>query len=263
MNLGVLSKERLSRELNDVSTVLYTSARREQAINDAIEDFADQTECWQRTATISLSCSVTEYALLSSGTLTGSTDFVRFSAQGVEYLHTSSGGQVTQLAGDDFPERAIQFQNRVSPGWRGSTTPVLCPSAWYRRSSGGDLLIGLYEPPKVGSSETAILSVPYIAKPEEITSTSAEPFTLGASVRTDLRVYHRAFPHYAAAMLLPLIGDTQGAAQQLAHYQVYVERYKADKRPKGGQYVTFGTNYLRRARGTGEDMNSVPGWTWR
>jgi hypothetical protein len=261
--LGQLSKERLSRELNDVSTVLYTSARRQEAINDAVEDFADQTECWMRQATISLSCSVTEYSVLSSGVIGGSTDYVRLAAQGVEYLHASSNGRVTQMAGDDFPERPIQFQNRVSPGWRGSTTPVMTPSAWYRRADGGDLFLGLYEPPKVGSSETASLIVPYVARPEPMTSTSVEPFTLNSTVRTDLRAYHRAFPHFAASRLLGLIGDTQGAAQQLAYYQVYVERYKADRRPKGGQYVTFATNYLQRARGVPDDANRVPGWTWR
>jgi hypothetical protein len=129
---------------------------------------------------------------------------------------------------------------------------------------GGGLFLGLYEPPKIGSSETAVLLVPYVARPEVMTSTSAEPFTLNSTVRTDLRTYHRAFPHYAASRLLPLIGDKEGAAQQLAYYQVYVERYKSDRRPKGGQYVTYATNYLQRARGArGDDVRLVPGWTWR
>jgi hypothetical protein len=260
--LGQLSKERLSRELNDVSTVLYTSTRRQEAINDALEEFCDQTECLIRQRSVSLSCSVTEYALLSSAV--GSTDFMRLAPQGVEYLFTDSNGLVTQLAGDDFPQRPIPFQNRVEPGWRQSTTPVQTPSGYYTRTNGGDVLIGLWEPPKIGSSQTAVLQVPYVARPAPMTSTNDEPFTVNSTVRTDLRVFHRALPHYAAHKLLGLIGDQQGSIAQLQLFQSYVDRYRSQQRPRGGQYVTYATNYLQRAqRGAGDDWRRVPGWTWR
>jgi hypothetical protein len=262
--LGQLSKERLSVELNNASTVLYTSTRRQQAINDAAEEFADLTECLVRQATITLSCSVREYTLLSSGVLSGSTDYSRISSQGVEYLFTDSNGLVTQLAGDDFVRRDIHLQNRAEPGWRGSTTPVRSPTAYYIRPSGGDLLIGLFEPPRVGSSETAVLQVPYVARPAPMGSTSDLPFTVNSTVRTDLTIYHRALPHYAAHKLLPLTGDQQGAIAQLQLFQSYVQRYKGDQRPKGGQSVTFATDYLSRARGSdADDWRRVPGWTWR
>jgi hypothetical protein len=181
----------------------------------------------------------------------------------VEYLFTDSNGAVTQLAGDDFPERPIQFQNRTEPGWRGSTTPVQTPSGWYRRQDGGNLLIGLYEPPKVGSSQTAVLLVPYVVQAQPMTSTTAVPFTLNSSVRTDLQVYHKALAHYAAYRLLPLIGDTQGALQQLQLFDTFINRHDSQNRPKGGQMVTYATNYLRRARGVPDDWRAVPGWTWR
>ena len=263
--LGDLAGTRLTIELNDASTKLYTNARRQQAINDAQEEFADLTECLIRQATISLSCSVTEYTLLSSGVLTGSTDYSRLAAQGVEYLHTSSNGFVTQMAGDDFVQRPIQFQNRVSPSWRGSTTPVLTPTEWYLRPSGGDLLIGLYDPPLVTSSQTAVLLVPYVARPAPMTSTSAVPFTVNGTVRTDLQLYHRALPHFAAYKLLPLIGDVPGAQAQLQTFAGYVARFAGQQRPRGGQQVTYATNYLQRARGGSErdDLRRVPGWTWR
>jgi hypothetical protein len=260
--LGQLSKERLSVELNDVSTVLYTSTRRQQAINDAQEEFADRTECLVRQMSITCSCNVSEYSLLAS--TSGSTDFSRIAKQGVEYLFTDSNGTVTQLAGDDFPERPIQFQNRVEPGWRGSTTPVQTPSAWYRRQDGGNVVIGLYEPPKVGSSQTAVLRVPYVVQAQPMTSTTSVPFTLNSSVRTDLQVYHKALAHYAAYRLLPLIGDSQGALQQLQLFDTFVNRYESANRPKGGQMVTYATNYLQRAqRGRQDDWRAVPGWTWR
>jgi hypothetical protein len=256
--LGNLAKVRLTVELNDASTILYTTALRHQYLNDGQDEFADQTECLTRDSTITCSSGVSEYSLLAS------TDFVRLAKQGVEFLHTSSNGTLTQAAGDDFPEWPIQLQNRLNPGWRGSTTPVRIPSAWYRRQDGGGLRIGLFDPPAVGSSETAVLKVPYVIQAQAMASTTAYPFTLNSTVRTDLAVYHKALAHYAAHKLLPLIGDTQGSLAQLQLFQSYVDRYKGTTRPRGGQMVTYATNYLQRARrGGDDDWRRVPGWTWR
>lgn len=256
--LGNLAKVRLTVELNDASTALFTTARRHTYLNEGQEEFADATECLTRDSTIALSSGVSEYSLFTS------TDFVRLAKQGVEYLHTSSGGFLTQAAGDDFPEWPIQFANRINPGWRGSTTPVMIPSAWYRRQGGGDLRIGLFEPPAVGSSETAVLKVPYVIQPTAMASTTAVPFTVNSTVRTDLAVYHKALVHYAAYKLLPLVGDSQGSVAQFQLYQSYVERYKGANRPRGGQMVTYATNYLQKARHGGvDDWRRVPGWTWR
>ncbi len=256
--LGALSKERLSVELNNGSTQLYTAARRKQAINDAQEEFCDLTECLIRTQTITLSCGTTEYSLLSS------TDFTRLAAQGVEYLRTDSNGLLTQIAGDDFPRRELPVQHRSEPGWRMSTTPTVAPTGYYLRGDGGDLRIGLFEPPKVGSSETVVLSVPFVMRPAAMASTAAVPFTVNSTVRTDLTLYHRALPHYAAHVLLPLTGDQNGATAQLQLFNSYVQRYQGNTRPKGGQTVTFATNYLANARGNeDDDWRRVPGWTWR
>lgn len=262
--MGQLSKDRLSIELNNNSTNLYTSTRRQQAINDAQEEFADLTECLIREATVACSCNVTEYMLLSSGVLNGADDYSRLAKQGVEFQRTDSNGHVTQAAGDDFPERPIQLQNRAEPGWRASTTPVTVPQGYYLRPDGGNLYIGLWEPPKVGSSDTVLLRVPYVARPAAMASTTAIPFTVNSTVRTDLTVYHRALPHYAAHKLLGLTGDAQGSVAQLQLFQTYVQRYIAAQRPRGGQFVTYATDYLQRARGSdGDDWRRVPGWTWR
>ena len=55
-----LWRTRLDVELNSVSTNLFTSTRRQQAINDAQDEFADLTECFVRQSTIACSCNVTE-----------------------------------------------------------------------------------------------------------------------------------------------------------------------------------------------------------
>lgn len=242
-----LSGPLLDVELNDQSTVLYTSLRREQAINDAQEEFADLTECLIRQSSVACSCNVSEYNLLTS--TGGSTDFIRLAKQGVEYHLTSSGGQLRTMAGDEeFPRRDIEWLNRFDPHWRESTSPVEFPSGYYLRADGGTLLIGLTQRPDVGSSETAKLLIPYVAKPPAMSSTSDEPFTVGSETRIDLRGYHRALPHYAAYKLLPLIGDMQGAQDQLQKFMGYVTRYTQNTRPKGGTHVTMARSYFKESR---------------
>ena len=252
-NLEALQTVYLDTELNSNSSLAgspYSSANRVRYINEAQEEFADLTECLVRQSTITVSCNTTEYMVLSSGVLGGSTDFVRLAKQGVEYHLYSSGSTrtfLTCLSGDDFPERPIEWLNKYDQGWRQSTSPTT-PTGWYRRFEGGNLYLGLTRPPKVGSSQAAQIVVPYLAKPAEMTSTAAEPFTVNSSVRTDLRIYHKALPHYAAYKLLPMIGDHDGAEKQLQKFLGYVTRFLQTIRPRGGTSVVMGRSYLRDAR---------------
>lgn len=250
-NFEDLYKTRLTRELNNSDTsVLFTSTRRQAAINEAVEEFADLTECFIRQSSLTISCNTAEYMLLSSGVLGGSTDFIRLAKQGVEYHRRSSGSSqtwITYLAGDDFPERPIEWLNRYDAGWRSSTSPTTPPS-WYRRADGGNLYLGLSRPPLVTSSQRAQIIVPYVAKPAPMTSTGDLPFTVNSSVRTDLTVYHKAFPHYAAYKLLPLIGDMEGSQSQLQKFMGYVTRFVQAVRPKGGTHVVMAKDYFRNAR---------------
>jgi hypothetical protein len=260
-----LWRARLNVELNSASTVLFTSTRRQQAINDAQQEFADLTECLIRQSSVTCSCNVTEYQLLSSGVLGGSTDFVRLAVQGVEYLHTDSNGRLTQAAGpEDFPERPIHWRSRHDRNWRESTTPVRIPTGYYLRPEGGNLYLGLHDPPDIGSSEAAEVRVPYVALPAPMTSSSAEPFTVNSSVRTDLRIYHQALPHFAAYRLLPLQGKVQESQAQLSVFLSYVTRYQQAQRPKGGQTISLARNYFDEARSRPDGIGrTVPGWTWR
>lgn len=254
----------LDVELNSESTVLFTKARRQAAVNAGAVEFADLTECLTRQSSVTCSCNVTEYALLSSGILGGSTDYVRLSTQSVEYLRTDSNGRVTQLSGDDFYERPIAWKNRQDPGWRQSTTPVTHPTGYYVRADGGNLYIGLHEPPTIGSSEAAEIRVPYVARPAAMASTGEVPFTVGGATRFDLTVYHQALPHFAAYRLLPLQGKVQEAQAQLQIFLSYVTRYQQSQRPRGGQTVTVARNYFREARSRPDGIGrTVPGWDWR
>lgn len=253
-----LYKTELSIALNNSDTsVLFTSTRRQDAIREAEEEFVDLTECLIRQSTITCSCNTAEYNLLSSAVLGGSTDYVRLAKQGVEYHHISSGssGRTRTVSGDQFPRRDIEWLNRNEPNWRESTTPVELPRGYYLRPDGGNLYLGLIDRPDIGSSETGKVIVPYVARPTPMTSSGAEPFTVNSSVRTDLRIYHKALPHYAAYKLLPLIGDLQGANEQLQKFLGYVTRYAQAQRPKGGTHVTMARSYFRDSRRSGRDAD--------
>jgi hypothetical protein len=260
-----LWRTKLDVQLNSVSTVLFTGARRQQAINDAALEFADLTECLTRESSVTCSCNVTEYQLLSSGVLGGSTDYIRLSTQSVEYHHTDSNGRITVRAGkDDFPQRPITWRNDNDPGWRESTTPVTHPSGYYLRADGGNVYIGLSERPKIGSSEAAEIRVPYVARPAQMVSSGDVPFTVNGATRHDLTVYHQAQPHFAAYRLLPLQGKKDEAQAELQVFLSYVTRYQQAQRPRGGQRVSFARDYFESARSGADGIGrTVPGWTWR
>lgn len=252
-----LTGARLDIELNsNDSTTLYTSARREVAVNDGIQEFADLTECYVRRSTIAVSCNTAEYNLSTIA------DFSRYSDKGLpEYHLLSSGSTVTTtiMAGWDFPRRDELWLNRHEPAWRASTACGI-PNAHYLRPDGGRLWLGFNIRPDVGSSETAKLIVPYVARPSTISASTAIPFTdTNGITRDDLTPYHQAAVHYAAYKLLPLIGDFEAAKLQLAQFMDYVKRYLQNQRPKGGTHVTLGRDYLREARRM-PDPDRVPSW---
>jgi hypothetical protein len=252
MNFESLTKEELSLALNNSDTsVLFTGSRRQIAIRQAEEEFVDLTECLVLQSTVACSCNVSEYDLNTS--TGGSSNFIRVAKQGVEYHLISSGGTLRTAAGDEFPRRDIPWLNRNQPHWRESSTPVEIPEAYYLRDDGGKKYIGLVNKPDVGSSETAKLLIPHVVHPDVMASSSAQPFTVGGSVRTDLRYYHKALPEYAAYKLLPLTGDFQAANERLQRFMGYVQRYLQDQRPKGGTHVTTSRNYYREARRSGGD----------
>lgn len=266
MTFERLYAQELTLLLNDSdSNTLFTSTRRQQAVNDGVQEFADLTECYVRRSTIAVSCNTTEYVLSTIS------DFSRISPMGLaEYWHTSSGGssisKFTQLAGKDFPRRDELWLNRHDPAWRTSTTPVDFPRAHYIRTDGGRVLLGLSEPPDVGSSDTVRLIVPYVARPQDMTASTDVPFTdTAGNRRQDLTPYHLAVAHYAAYKLLPLQGRLPESAHHYQVFQTYVERYRSDARPRGGQYVTLAGDYFRPQRqGRGDpSLDNDPTWRWR
>lgn len=247
--------EHLSFELGtDDSTVLYTSARRESVLLEGEREFARLTECLVAQSSITCSNGVAEYNVLDA-----STAFAHVSGQQPEYRLISSNstvsGSTRHTAGLGFPRTDIERLNRETPGWRDSTG-ASAPMSWYLRRDRAQLMIGLYPPPTIQSSETGTLMVPSIVVPTQSTisdGSTGEPFTFGgSSVRTDLRPYHQALVHYGAYKLFKLRRDTDASQQQLQIFLGYVTSYLKETRPRAGQRISLRKTYFDDARRRGK-----------
>lgn len=263
MNFGHLWSSALDQELGtDDSTRLFTDARRQRAINQAQLQFCDLTECAIRQSTVTCSNGVREYNLLSTVNVpTG--DFLRLSKQGLEFHLISSGGSAANstrfTAGEDLPRREIPWLNQYEPGWRASTGGT--PDAYYERMDGGRRLLGFKTPPAIGSSETGIVLLPYVAKPSSMTNSTDLPFTFTnttavATTRDDLEPYHQALVHFAASDLEKLRMNQAASQGQLQVAMGYVTRFLQFLQPKGGQSVRFIRNYFGEARQGRRDQDA-------
>lgn len=244
MTFEELYTSRLDLELNsNSSNGVYGTSYRQQAVNDGYREFAALTECWVRRIDVPLSCNTSEYVL---STIDG---FRRLHASGPEFRHTSSGSTavLTVLAGkDDFPRRDEVWLNTYQTNHH--STVVGFPTGWYQRADGGKQYLGLDTPPDIGSSESAVLRIPFISAVSPMTSTGDVPFSDTSGTRSDLIEYHQAIAHFAAHKLLPLTGDKEGSKEQLVMFTDYVKRWWQNLRPKGGSHITMARSYLRESR---------------
>jgi len=243
-----LQGELLSRELgSDDTTVLFTSTRRESAINAAQLEFVKQTECYTKELSITLANGTQEYDLDSDAVLGG--DFLWIASQGIEHSFTDSSANVTYTAGEDFPRVDIETLNEQTPGWR-NTSSSNRPQSYYIREAGGNVYLGLYPKPLIGAGESAAVRVPYVAVPPDMSQASHEPFsiTAGGNVKQTLRPWHQALVHYAAALLEPLRKNYAGEQRQRQLFAAYVADYLQRHRPKGGHVVKLSRRYYAEAR---------------
>lgn len=242
---------RLDRELGSAdSTVLFTTARRKAAINEAQLEFAELTECLLRRSTVALVQDQGEYALTSSSVIPDG-DFLRLAQEMPQVRVTDSNAAVTIYGGEDFVRRQLETLDRDEPGWRVSTASTgvqQVPSVFYERAEGGVRYLGVTPVPGIPSSVSMDLLVPYIAQPAAMTSDTNEPFNVGGVVRTDLRPFHQALVHYAAHQLEKLRRDDQASQMQLQKFLGYVQRWLAQSRIKGGRAITMARTYFTPRR---------------
>ena len=241
---------RLDRELHAAdSTNLFTTARRQNAVNEAQEEWARVTECLERRSSITITGGTAEYNLNSTTVIPGG-DFVEWAKTGPEFRYTDASSQVTVLAGDDLPRRTVDWLHRYEPGWQISTVASSVkqtPSVWYERIDGGNRYLGFYPVPSTGSSASAECFVTYQARPSAMASDTSEPFTVNSTLRADLRPYHQALVHYAASQLEKLRPDEQASASQLQRFIGYLTAYLQEHRIKTGTHLTTSRSYFRRA----------------
>lgn len=245
---GTLYQSALDVELgsND-SAVLFTTARRQHAINEGYRQFADLTECLTKQSTVTVLSSGQEYNLLSTTVLPDG-DFLRIADQAPIFRKFDTSGQVTLvMAGDeDFPQREIQWLDAAQSGWR--STSLGTPTAWYQRKAGGAFYFGLDCPVDVSSNESAELVIPYVPMPSSLTQSTEVPFTLDGLTRTDLQPYHQALVHYAAHDLEKIRKDPEASDRQLQKFLGYVQRFVMATRPKGPRSLRAGRSYFQEAR---------------
>lgn len=242
---------RLDRELGSAdSTQLFTSARRQSAVNEGQEEFARLTNCLERRSSITITGGTAEYNLNSTTIVPGG-DFYEWAPRGVEFRYTDASSNTQVLAGEDLPRRDPLWLDRYEPGWQVSTVASSIqqmPSVWYERMDGGARYLGFWPVPSTGSSASAEAFVTYQARPAAMTSDTNEPFTVNSSVRFDLRPYHQALVHYAAYQLEKLRRDDQASDRQLQRFLGYVAQWQQAMRRKGGQALTFARSYFKTSR---------------
>lgn len=228
---------RLDTELATADrTQLFTTARRQEAVQAAMRDFVRLTRCTTRQGTITITDGVEEY-----GVYTTLTDWV--SLDGAPSIRiTESGGTVRYIQGaDQFPRRTTLELDRLSPGWR--TAPDGTPECWYLRDD-GNLYLGMSPGPDISGSDVWVWLVPYVANPTALSADADVPFTVGGTVMLRLTEYHQALVHFAAAQLEPLRKNYTEATRQMQLYTGYVAQYLQDQRQHGHTDLTLARNYL-------------------
>lgn len=247
---------RLDRELGtDDATVLFTTARRKQAINEGAGEFAQLTDCLDRWATVTITGGTAEYDL-NSTTVIPAGDFSDFTKAPVEFVYTDASSNQTVLSGDLMVRRDIRWLDTYRPGWRLSSvytasSVAQLPEIYYLRPDGPSLWLGFTPTPSTGSSASAFVRVPYEANAPTMTNGTDEPFMFNSSVRGDLRPYHQGIVHYAASQLEKFRRDDQASDRQLQKFMGYVSRYVTDMRIKGGRVLSLGKQYFGRRVGGG------------
>lgn len=238
---------RLDRELGtDDSTVLFTTARRKSAVNEAAFEFSQLTNCLTRWVTFTGTGGTSEYDL-NSTTIIAAGDFGGFANEPVEFTYTDASSHVTILSGDSLPRRDISWLDQYRPSWRLSTVAssvAQLPQIYYQRIDGAQYLLGFTPVPSTGSSASFTVKVPYQADAPTMVNDADQPFTFAGANRTDLAQYHQGLVHFAAHHLEKLRRDDQASDRQLQKFLGYVSRYLQNQIQKGPKAIRQARNYF-------------------
>lgn len=221
-------------------TQLFTTARRKQAVNDAMHNFERTTSCTPVYGNIPIVDNTAEYDLMAAFP-----NFISLHERQEPFIKRVSGSTITYIQGESFVRRTPHWLDEDSPGWRADSKGT--PSSWYIRNDTGKTYIGVDPPPAPGS-ETWTLTVPYLSRSTDMSADSDLPFTVGGNTYTILTPYHQGLVHYAAGLLEPLRKAYSLATRQMQYYAQYVADYEKAKRKGGPNQVTMRRNYYGKRR---------------
>jgi hypothetical protein len=222
-------------------SILFTTARRKQAINDAMHNFERITSCTPVYGTIPLLDGVGEYDLFLTFP-----NYISLQERGAPAVKTvDPAGNVAWFQGDSLPQRDPVWLDRETPGWRAD--PKGTPLAWYLREDAGTTWVGLDPAPAVTAGWTRSLLVPYLASSDDLVSDGDVPFSVNGKSFARLIPYHQGLVHYAAGLLEPLRKNYSAVSRQMSVYAGYVAQYMTKTRRDGPDQVTFARNYLADA----------------
>lgn len=222
-------------------TQLFTTARRKQAVNDAMHNWERMTSCTPVYGSMPLVSGTAEYDLLQ--TFPNYFSLQERAEPAVKKVDPS--GNVSWIQGDSLPRREPVWLDREDPGWRAD--PSGTPSAWFLRDDAGTTAVGLDPAPSIPAGWTYSLLVPYLATADDLTNDGDSPFAVNGKSFARLVPYHQALVHYAAGLLEPLRKNYTGAQRQMGIYAGYIAQYLSKTRKDGSDQVTYARNHLRDA----------------
>lgn len=226
------------------TTQLFTTAKRKQAVNDAMVEFVRLTRCCVRYGTIAIVDGTGEYDVF-----TNFSDYIRLADDAPSIKIVKSGVDDQYIQGpDDFPRRTTGELDVLEPGWRGVDAST--PAQWYLRVTDGHTYFGMHPAPDVGSGETWTVLFPYVAKPTAMSADADEPFTVNNVVHDELGPYQQALVHGAAYRLEALRKNYSGVDRQRANFAGYIADYLRAERQDGPNEITMTRDYFGQARQT-------------
>lgn len=246
MTFTELCNEELTRRLGTDDLVdLFTTVRRQAAINAAQEWFIQETGCLWRTADIPLQDGLSEYDLEVE---IEDESFMGLATSPPDIKIVPATGATRYIAGpDDFPRRTIDWLDQESPGWREADAATPC--AWYDRPEGAQLFLGLTPAPAITTGDVWTLRVRYVVQADTMTADADEPFTLDNTTKVSLRPYHPTLADYATYQLEQLRKGLERSATFLALARSGVADYADKQRTPGGGVIQTQRPYWRQRDG--------------
>ncbi len=233
----------LDRELGSADrSVLFTTARRQAAINAGQLEFLKRTECFTREGTVALVTATQEYDLEAAA---GFTDFLQITAQGVS-VKIVSGTTTRYLEGDRLTPTTVAALNQEQPNWRALSAGT--PTQYYIRRHQGAINLGLVPAPSITGADTWTAIVPYLVLPADLSADADEPFTYSSNVVKSLRPWHRALVYFAAYDLEKYRKDLERQQFLLKAFEDQVQQWIGETKPKAGQTIRVLQDYRNRAR---------------